>query len=56
MSYVLVRDDGAFCAPPGQKRSYTRDLTKARQFPTREAADRERCENESIVPYEEAGQ
>jgi hypothetical protein len=48
--YVIRRDDGAFVAPPGQRSSYTRDLTRARTFQTREAAERERCpENERVV-------
>lgn len=35
MTYVLVRTDGQFVTTPGSERSYTKDLTKARQFPTR---------------------
>jgi len=49
--FVLQRTDGAFVAPPGLPSSYTRNLQDARTFPTREAAERDRCPgNETIVP------
>ena len=49
--WVIRRtSDGFFVTPPGQKRSYARDLMKARTFTTREAADAECCvENERVV-------
>jgi hypothetical protein len=53
--YVLQRDDGYFVTPPGSPRSYTRSLTCARRFDTREAAEAERCpENERVVAYLDA--
>lgn len=54
--YVLQRvDDGAFVAPPGSQKSYTRYLQEALVFQTREAAERERCpENERILAVEDA--
>lgn len=56
MSYILFRvEDGYFVCPGGQKSSYTKDLTKAKQFQSSESAEKERCENERIVTYEEAG-
>jgi len=47
--WLLMREKHPpFVAPPGQEKSYTtRD--KARVFPTREAAEAERCGNETIV-------
>jgi hypothetical protein len=55
MSYVIIRDDGVYVARPGSARSYTPYLQKARLFPTREAAERERCpENEAVLSVEEA--
>lgn len=49
--FVLQNTEtGKFVAPPGQDKSYTADLTAARVFATREAAERERCvENERVV-------
>jgi hypothetical protein len=48
--FVIQRDDGKFVTPPGQHKSYTTDLTKARVFPSREAAEADRCpENEQVV-------
>jgi hypothetical protein len=50
MSYILVRNDGKYAAPPGRSSSYTAKLEEARQFPTAEAAERERCvENERVA-------
>lgn len=43
MPYVIQRADGAFVAREGSASSYTRDLLKARQWPTRDAAELERC-------------
>lgn len=46
--YVLVRnEDGAFVAPPGSIKSYTHSIQHARRFDTIEAAEAERCGNES---------
>lgn len=49
MSYVLRRDDGAFVAPPGEPKSYTRDVRHARRFATRQAAQSEACGNEQAI-------
>lgn len=50
MLYVLMKPDGMFVAPPGERGSYTWDLRKARTFTSPEAAERERCpENERVV-------
>jgi hypothetical protein len=47
--FILVRTDGKYVAKPGSKNSYTSKLANARQFPTREAAESDRCPgNESI--------
>lgn len=39
-----------YVAPPGSLFSYTRDKSKARVYPTRDAAEADRCENETIEP------
>ena len=46
--YILIRTDGKYAARSGMKHSYTRRLEYARVFSTRESAERERCENETI--------
>lgn len=50
--YVLVRhSDGKFVAQPGSEHSYTKDLQQARIFPSRDAAEGDRCvESESVQP------
>lgn len=56
MSFVLQRTDqgGGYVTPPGSHKSYTHDLTKARIYPTREEADRDRCKgNEIVVPVDQ---
>jgi hypothetical protein len=47
--YVLKREDGKYVAQPGQEKSYTSSLERARIFDTREQAEQERCGNEHIV-------
>lgn len=50
--YVIQKDTGEFVTPPGSEHSYTRDLQKARIYPTRESADV--CvENERVVAVED---
>ena len=49
--FVLVRnEDGKFVCPPGAERSYTTDLTKARIYPTCDAAGADKCGNETVHP------
>lgn len=50
--YVIVTASGKFVTPPGSARSYTTDLTKARTFQTRAAAQRQACENERVMDIE----
>ena len=49
--YVIIRvTDKLFVSWPGTASSYTRMLQHARQWPTRETAERERCpENERVI-------
>lgn len=47
--FVIVRSDGAFVAPSGSPSSYTWDFLKARRYPTREAAERDRCPGNETV-------
>ena len=52
--YVIKRTDqgGGYVAVPGSKKSYTRDILKARKFPSREAAEADRCvENEIVLEF-----
>lgn len=54
--YVLRRTDqgGGYVAPAGSKKSYTPMREKARRFPTKEAAEADRCEeNEVIEPVDD---
>ena len=52
--YVLIRnEDGKFVARPGDKKSYMSSLQIARQFATREDAERDRCGNERIARTED---
>jgi len=49
--FVIVRNDGKYVALPGSHHSYTAKLEDARIFPTRQAADNDRCpENEIVRP------
>lgn len=53
MSYVLIRnEDGAYVAVKGFEHSYTRNLRNAEVFPTREQAERGKCDNETAVSVE----
>lgn len=46
--------DGAYVAKPGSASSYTRSIKHARKYPTRDAANADRCEgNEIVVTTEE---
>lgn len=48
--YVIRRTDGAFVAPAGSERSYTRNILRARIFADRAAAEAEVCPgNEHVV-------
>lgn len=51
MTYILRRTDqgGGYVAQPGSHNSYTKDPLKARRFPTREAAERDRCPGNEVV-------
>jgi len=49
--FVIKRTDqgGGYLAQPGSMHSYTRDLDNVRFFPTRKAAERERCKGNEVV-------
>lgn len=53
--FLLKRvSDGKFVAKDGNITSYTMHINLVKIFPTREAAERNRCgENEIIVPLED---
>jgi len=54
MSFVLVRnEDQKFVCPPGAEKSYTSDLSKARIYPTGEAAEIDKCGNETVHPIKD---
>jgi len=49
--YIIKRTDqgGGYVSKPGSAKSYTHKLQDARAWPSREAAQRECCENERVV-------
>lgn len=49
--YIIERTDqgGGYVAQPGSRGSYTRNIEKARKYPTREAAEADRCEGNEVV-------
>lgn len=51
MAYILKRTDqgGGYVASPGLRCSYTRAIARARRYPTREAADADRCPGNEII-------
>lgn len=49
MPFIVTREDGKMVARPGHHRSYTADPRLARTWDSREAAERERCGNETVV-------
>jgi hypothetical protein len=51
MSYVIKRTDqgGGFVSKPGGAKSYTKDMRQMRKYPTREAAETDRCQDNEIV-------
>lgn len=54
MAFIIRRtsEGGGYVAPSGSPSSYVRNPDRARQFPTREAAERERCpSNEVVLEY-----
>lgn len=56
MPFVLKRTDqgGGYVAQPGSKHSYTNKLERARQFPTKDAAEGDRCpDNEIVLDYDQ---
>lgn len=52
--YVIQRTDGKYVNRPGSRTGYTSKLEQARKFPTREAAEADRCPgNETVVDVAE---
>ena len=51
MPFILKRTDhwGGYVAPAGSQNAYTRDRDKAQRFPTREAAEADRCEENEVI-------
>jgi hypothetical protein len=51
MAYVIRRTDqgGGWVTRPGSAGSYTWKLQSARTWPTREAADKQRCPGNEVV-------
>lgn len=52
MVFLLKHKDGLYVAASG-KAAYTKDITKARTYPSRQAASRHRAVTESIVELDE---
>ena len=51
MPYALQRTDGKYVAPSGSQHSYVKGIENARAFDTLQAAQRDKCGNESIVQF-----
>ena len=52
--YVIIGPKGKYAAKPGSRSSYTTNLKHAQKFPTKEAAEANRCpENERAVRLRE---
>lgn len=51
MAFLIKRTDqgGGYVAPPGSVKSYTRRKDRAQRFPTRQAAEAERCPGNEII-------
>lgn len=48
--WILRRnEDGKFVNQPGALKSYITNASRAQRFPTREAADANKCDNETAV-------
>ena len=53
--YVIVRnEDVAYVAKSDYSSSYTKYLQHAQQFCTREEAEKQKCENERVIPFDKA--
>jgi len=54
--YVIKRTDqgGGYLSEPGSKNAYTFSVNQVRLFPTKEAAELEKCpDNEVVLPASE---
>lgn len=52
-AYLIKRIDqgGGYVAQPGHCTSYTHSIERARIYPSKEAAEKDRCpENEIVIP------
>jgi hypothetical protein len=49
MTYVIIRHDGLYVAQHGSKHAYTNKLQEAQIYPTLEAANRDKCGNETVI-------
>lgn len=51
MTYIIHRIDqgGGYVAPPGYRKAYVLNKRLARQFPTREDAEQDRCSMNEVV-------
>ena len=51
MAYLIKRTDqgGGYVAKPGSKNSYTKNPSSARRYPTKEAAEADRCRGNEVI-------
>lgn len=51
MAFLIKRTDqgGGYVAPPGSAKSYTHSKERARRFPTRAAAEADRCPGNEVI-------
>lgn len=51
MAYIIRRTDqgGGYVAPAGSRGSYVQSPLDARQYPTEEAAEAERCPENEVI-------
>ena len=49
--YIICRtEDGKMVSKPGSEKSYTESLLQAQRFETKEAAEKNCCGNEYVLP------
>lgn len=51
MAFIIRRTDqgGGYVAPQGSAKSFTHSRQRARQYPSREAAEADRCPGNEII-------
>jgi len=47
----IIKKGCLYVANSGSKNSYTNRIEKARKFPTKEQAEKEKCGNETVINF-----